>query len=256
MEPLLTDRAAVVTGGASGIGRAIALAFAEEGADVVIADRQPEPRERGTPTHERIESETDREALFVECDVSDVEAVRDAVVAADDYGGVDVMVNNAGIYRPHTFLDVTPEQFDELMDVNVRGTFFGAQAAAQRMVEDSGGSIINVSSIAGIQGSAGSSTYCTSKGAVRLLTSALADELGRLGVRVNAINPGLVGTAMTSEDVELVGTEAEAQFLQGVPLGRTGTPDDIASAALYLASDMSSYVNGESLVVDGGAIRT
>lgn len=256
MDQLITDSAAVVTGAASGIGRAIARTFAVEGANVVVADIQSEPREGGTPTHELIEAETDQDAVFVECDVSDVDSVRDAVAAADAFGGVDIMVNNAGIYREHDFLDVTPAVYDQLMNINVRGTFFGAQAAARRMVDTDGGTIINISSTAGLQGSAGSSTYCTSKGAVRLLTYALADELGPEGVRVNAIHPGLVETTMTSEDIALVGTEAEEQFLKSVPSRRAGQPDDIASAALYLASELSSYVNGESLVVDGGLTRT
>ncbi|MEF8842899.1 MAG: SDR family oxidoreductase [Haloarculaceae archaeon] len=256
MDDLLADRTAVVTGGASGNGRAISLAFAEEGANVVVADLREEPREGGTPTHELVR-ETGSEATFVECDVTDLDTLEAAVDAAEPFGGVDVMVNNAGIFRSETFLEVTPEEYRQLMDVNVRGVFFGTQYAARRMVEDDrGGSVINLSSVAGLEGSAGYATYCTSKGAVRLLTYATAAELGPEGVRVNAIHPGVIETAMTTDDVPIVGTEAGESFLEQIPSRRFGVPADVADAALYLASDLADYVNGESLVVDGGMTNT
>ncbi|UPV76942.1 SDR family oxidoreductase (plasmid) [Halorussus limi] len=254
MGDLLTDRVAVVTGGSSGIGRSIARAFAEHGADVVVADVRETPREGGAPTHELLEDETDANAAFVECDVTDVEDIESAMSAADEFGGIDVMVNNAGIFRLEEFLDVTPGEYDRLMDVNVKGMFFGAQRAAARMLEHDGGSIINVSSIAGIVGNGRYVTYCTSKGAVRLLTYALAHSLGPEGIRVNAIHPGGVETAM-SEDANL-GPEATEAFVEMIPQRRMGQPEDIAGAALFLASDLASYVTGESLVVDGGYTYT
>lgn len=254
MEPLLPEKTAVVTGASSGIGRAIALAFADEGANVVVADVREDPREGGQPTHEHITDETDAQATYVECDVTDVEAIETAMDAADDLGGVDVLVNNAGIFRPESFLDVTPEEYDHLMDVNVKGAFFMSQRAARRMVESGGGSIVNVSSIAGIQGDGGYVTYCTSKGAVRLLTYALADALGPEGIRVNAIHPGAIETAMF-DDAGMT-DEALEGFAAANPSRRVGQPKDIANAALFLASDMGSYVNGESLVVDGGDTAT
>ncbi|WP_313691089.1 SDR family oxidoreductase [Halorarum halobium] len=256
MSELLLDDTAVVTGAASGNGREIAVRFAEEGADVVVADVREEPREGGVPTHERIAGETDREATFVDCDVSDPEALERAVAAAESFGGVDVMVNNAGILQPDSFLEVTEEEYDRLMDVNAKGVYFGAQAAAKRMVEADGGVIINMSSAAGIRGSGRLVTYSHSKGAVRLLTYSLADALGPDGVRVNAIHPGFVETAMTTDDVHVVGTEQGERMKRGIPSRRFGTPGDVADAAVYLASDMSSYVNGESLVVDGGMSST
>ncbi|UIP00857.1 SDR family oxidoreductase [Halobaculum sp. CBA1158] len=272
MSDLLSGRVAVVTGAASGNGRAIARRYAEEGADVVVADVREEPREGGAPTVELIEAETDAAATFVECDVRDPAALESAVAAAEAFGGVDVMVNNAGIYRPENFLESTEEQFDELMAVNAKGVYFGAQAAAKRMVARSEGDdapaasdaaagdagedphpvIINMSSAAGIRGEGRLVTYSMSKGAVRLFTYALADALGDAGIRVNAIHPGFVETAMTTQDVELVGTETEERMAATIPSGRFGQPEEVADAAVYLASDMASYVTGESLVVDGG----
>lgn len=256
MPDLLIDSVAVVTGGASGIGRAICRTYAENGADVVVADLHEEPREDGTPTHELIADETDREARFVECDVTDTDDLEAAMDAAEEFGGVDVLVNNAGIFRSESFLDVTESEFEHLIDVNVKGVFFAAQAAARRMVEDGGGSVINLSSVAGLEGTGQYVSYCTSKGAVRLMTYALADELGPEGIRVNAIHPGIIETAMTTDDVPIVGTETGKQYEQLIPSRRFGDVDDIADAALYLASDLSDYVNGESLVVDGGLTST
>lgn len=254
MSDLLSDRVAVVTGGASGNGRAIARRFAEHGADVVVADVRETPRQGGTPTHALVE-EAGRTAVHVDCDVTDRAALADAVEAAEEFGGVDIMVNNAGVFRQESFLDVTEEAFDRLMAVNLKGTFFGAQVAAERMLAGDGGAIVNLSSLAGLRGSAGFATYATSKGAVRLLTYALADELGP-DVRVNAIHPGFIDTAMTTEDVPLVAGEIGEAILERIPAGRFGQPADVADAALYLASDLASYVTGESLVLDGGVAHT
>ncbi|MDB9250451.1 SDR family oxidoreductase [Halorubrum ezzemoulense] len=250
--PLLDGKTAVITGGSSGNGRSIAEAYAAEGADIVVADIQEAPREGGTPTHELVIDEYDVDATYVECNVTNLDDLEAAVDAADEFGGIDVMVNNAGIFRQETFVDTDEDAFDQMMDINVKGVYFGAQYAARKMVENGGGSIINMSSNAGLEGSAGFVTYCTSKGAVRLMTYALADELGPENIRVNAIHPGAIETAMLKEDVEIVGTEAEEGYRQTIPLRRLGQPEDVADAALYLASDLASYVSGESLYVDGG----
>jgi len=256
MVALLENQTAVVTGGASGIGRQIAIRFAEHGADVVVADLQEEPREGGRPTHERIGRTLDASAGFIECDVTDRGDLSDAVEAADAFDGIDVMVNNAGIYRKQPFLEVTAEDYDLMMDIHVQGMFFGAQVAAERLVENGGGSIINMSSMAGIIGGSEVSTYCAAKGAIRLLTYALADELGPDGVRVNAIHPGFIETTMTTEDVEEISEERENEYLDDIPLRRVGTPGDVADTALYLASDLADYVTGESILVDGGVVNT
>lgn len=256
MSTLLKDNVAVVTGGSSGNGRAIARRFASEGADIVIADIQESPREGGDPTHELIEAETEARATFVECDVTKVDDLEAAVEAAEEFGGVTVMVNNAGIFHGEDFLEVDEDEFDRMMDINVKGVYFGAQAAAKRMVEAGGGRIINLSSVAGLEGSGEFITYCGTKGAVRLLTYSMAAKLGPDGIRVNAIHPGLIETTMTTEDYPIMGTDAEEDFLQAIPSRRAGQPQDVADAALYLASDLSDYVNGESLVVDGGMTNT
>ncbi|WP_293030779.1 SDR family oxidoreductase [Natronococcus sp.] len=253
---LLTGEVAIVTGGSSGIGRAISRRFAAEGADVVVADVQELPREGDGPTHELIEAETDARARFVECDVSNPANLEDAVEETEAFGGVTTMVNNAGIFHGEEFLEVEEAEFDRMMDVNVKGVYFGAQAAAKRMADADGGSIINLSSVAGLEGSGEFVTYCGAKGAVRLLTYAMAAKLGPAGIRVNAIHPGLIETSMTTDDYAIIGTDAEADFLEAIPARRAGQPADIADAAVYLASDLSSYVTGESLTVDGGMSNT
>lgn len=250
MSKLLEGETAVITGGASGIGRAIALEFARHGATVVVADVDETPREGGLPTQERIAEETASGATFVDCDVTDVDDLTAAVDAADDYGGVTTMVNNAGLFRTERFLDVTPGEYEELMAVNTFGPFFGSQAAARKMVDRDSGCIINVSSINGLVGHGGYVTYCASKGAVTSLTYALADALGPDGIRVNAIHPGSVDTSMIA-DVE-IGEE----FLSQIPIGRVGAPEDVAGVAVFLASDLAGYVTGESVVVDGGYLSS
>lgn len=257
MDELLSGEVAVVTGGASGNGRAIATTLAAHGAAVVVADLREEPREGGAPTHELIRSEIGGRAGFVECDVTSVEDLRVAVDAAEEFGGVSVMVNNAGITQSEPFLETTEAAYDRMMAVNVKGVFFGAQAAARSMVEaDREGSIVNVSSISGLTGRGDGVAYCASKGAVRLMTYALADGLGPRGIRVNAIHPGMIETDMTREDLGVIGTESAEQYRRATPVGRIGQPEDVANAALFLASPLSSFVNGESLVVDGGVTNT
>lgn len=252
MSESLEDEVCLVTGAASGIGRAIALEFAEHGAAVVIADQREEPRGGGTPTHERIEA-AGGEAAFVRTDVTDPDDHQDAVEAAAEFGPLSVMVNNAAVLDVLEFTEVTEEQYDRTMDVNAKGTFFGCQAAARAMLDGDRGSIINLSSGAGIRGTGEYAHYCASKGAVRLLTYALADRLGPDGIRVNAIHPGVIESEMTKQDTGTVGTDRGDSFKSGIPMRRFGNPGEIAAAARFLASDESSYVNGESLIVDGGA---
>ncbi len=247
---LLDGRVAVVTGGSSGIGRGISLKFASHGSDVVVADVREEPKEEGRPTHVEIEEDTDASATFVHCDVTSDDELEAAMDAAEEFGGVDIMVNNAGIWHPEDFLEVSRADYRQLIDINLTGTYFGAQAAAKRMVERDGGSIINISSIDGIFGNGDWPTYSASKGAVTTLTYSLSHALAGRGIRVNAIHPGGIATEIAG-DFEQDAEQTEA-FLQAVPMGRYGRPEDVAGAATFLASDLASYVTGESLVVDGG----
>ncbi|MFD1648065.1 SDR family NAD(P)-dependent oxidoreductase [Haloarchaeobius litoreus] len=248
---LLDDEIAVITGGSSGIGRGIALAFAEHGAKaVVVADVREDPKEEGIPTHEKIETETDADAAFVHCDVTDREDLTAAMDAADEFGGVSIMVNNAGVWRAEDFFDVSEEEYRWLMDINLYGAFFGSQVAAERMVEGDGGSIINISSIAGLFGNGNWPTYSASKGGLTMLTYSLAHTLAEHDIRVNAIHPGGIETKIGGDQES--SEEEAAVFAQQVPLGRYGQPEEIGGAATFLASDLASYITGESLVVDGG----
>ncbi|AJF25890.1 SDR family oxidoreductase [Haloarcula sp. KBTZ06] len=254
MTTLLEDKTAVVTGGASGFGRAICRRYAEHGADVIIADRQQDPREGGKPTHELVEAETDQTAHFVECDVTNPDDLEVAVTAAEELGGIDIMVNNAGISEIADFYETTEEDYDRLMDVNTKGVFFGAQVATEAMRENGGGTVINMSSSGGIRGTGLLVNYCTSKGAVRLFTYALADRLSNYDIRVNAIHPGYSKTQMFED--ERIDDTTKMMLKELIPSGRFGEPEEIADVATFLASDMASYVNGESVVVDGGLTNT
>ncbi|MFC4408323.1 SDR family oxidoreductase [Haloarchaeobius iranensis] len=256
MPDLLDGRTAVVTGAASGNGRAIATRLAEYGADVVVADVRRDPREGGVPTHEHINETTAAAAVFVECDVTDWDDTCDAIGRTDRFGGLDIMVNNAGVLESGPITGLSEEQFDRVMDINVKGTFFGSKAAAAALKDGDGGSIINISSMAGIVGGSDNSIYCASKGAIRLLTYSLAAELGPHGIRVNAIHPGPVDTKMIADDIDIIGSDRADEYRQSIPLQRFGTPEDVGNAAVYLASDLSEFVTGSSLVVDGGISNT
>jgi NAD(P)-dependent dehydrogenase (short-subunit alcohol dehydrogenase family) len=253
---LLDGRVAVVTGASSGIGRGIALRLAQEGAAlVVIADLRQEAREGGDFTAVVVEG-TGARAEFVTCDVSQPAHLEQVVARAVELGGrLDVMVNNAGIIGPTDFLNASKADFDAVMGVNVAGVYFGCQAAARAMIPRKSGSIVNVSSVGGIRGSSKFAAYSASKGAVRLLTYSLGELLGPHGIRVNAIHPGVIDTQMNRVDTGAL-TEGGVVTGQAIPLGRAGLPYDIAGAAVFLASDLASYVNGTSLVVDGGRLAT
>jgi len=274
MNGLLDGETAVVTGAASGLGRAISLTFAEHGADVVVADVREEPRESGAPTHERIVTETDSDATYVDCDVTDRSDLEAAATAAEEFGGLSVWVNNAGIHNVIDFMEVTEEDYDRLMDINLKGTFFGAQVAGAHLIEDggessaargassdsgSGGTIINMASLAAVRTGDDMTRYGPSKAGVQQLTYALADRFGDDGIRVNCINPGWTETQMLEDSPMGEGEEGQriqAMLLEAIPAGRFGEPQDVANVALFLASDLSSYVNGERIIVDGGFAHT
>ena len=244
------DRAsgALVTGGARGLGRAIAERLAQRGDAVVIGDVD-EAAARAT-ADELVAAGLDVRAVHL--DVCDVDAVARTVAQIDAEQPLATVVNNAGIGFITPLVDVTPEQFDHLMRVNLRGVFFVLQAAARAMVPRGAGSIVNVSSTSAFTASTTPMVpYDTSKGAVRMLTHAAARELAGTGIRVNAVAPGTVSTDLTrslSDDPDMLDALAETH----IPMGRLGTPEEIANAVEFLSSDAATYVTGHVLVVDGG----
>jgi NAD(P)-dependent dehydrogenase (short-subunit alcohol dehydrogenase family) len=247
----LNQKVALITGGTSGIGEATALLFAREGARVAITGRS---KERGREVSRRIEEGGGR-AIFLECDVRFSEHCRGAVEkTVEAFGRLDVLFNNAGVYYPHTALDCSEQEWDVQMDVNLKGTFLMSKYALPGMIAQGGGVIINNSSGWGLVGGDAAVAYCASKGGVVLLTKAMAIDHGRQGIRVNCICPGDVDTPMLPEDARMRGLKFK-DYLAGAanrPLGRIGTPEEIAKAALFLASEDSSFMTGASLVVDGG----
>jgi NAD(P)-dependent dehydrogenase (short-subunit alcohol dehydrogenase family) len=245
----------VVTGASSGIGRETALRFGAAGATVLNADIREQPKDRSAdrPTHERIRDEGGV-AEFVATDVTDRDALATAVAAAREYGGVDVMVNNAGLYIGGPMLETTPDDFERIHAVNAGGVFFGTQVAAADMIERGvDGAIVNTASISSAVAQFDQVQYDSTKGAIRMITRGSALELAEYGIRVNAVAPGQVATEFlegwTDEAIE--GAKS-GELLKPVPLGRAGHPDDIASAVLFLACEEASYVTGELLYVDGG----
>lgn len=248
----LADRVALVTGASSGIGRATAIALAGEGAGVVVADLQEASRlaEERPSTAAEIEAAGGR-ASFVRCDVRHSAEVDRAVNAAvERYGGLDIVVNSAGVFVRNPVTDVTDDEWDDVLAVNLRSSFLTARAAIPRMIERGGGAIVNVGSIHGMLGTGAAATYAASKGALHNLTRQLAVDYAERGIRVNAVAPGTIETAMSKpfrDDPRLL-----AEYRRRTLLPRLGTPRDVANAVVFLASDDASFVTGHVLVVDGG----
>lgn len=247
----LTGKVALITGARRGIGKGIAQALAEAGADVVISDIDLEESQK---TAREISQATGRKTLAIKCDVTKKDEVENlARQTVEKFGRLDILVNNAGIYQPKPFLELSEEEWDRTLDINLKGEFLCAQAAAREMVKNKWGRIINIASIASGQTGVGvqlATHYCASKGGITAMTEALALELGPLGIRVNAVGPGLVETAMTE------GWDQDEAVKQGVlariPVGRPGQPKDIAAVVVFLSSDEADYVNGATIFVDGG----
>ena len=237
----LINKVAIVTGAASGIGRAIANTFVAEGAQVVYSDLAPGDLKLD-----------DKQAVFIKCDVAKKEEVESLVKSAmAKFGRLDIMVNNAGIDTEGSIMDTSDADWEKTIAVDLSGVFYGARAASRAMKDNKiSGAIINIGSIAGVVGFAGSAAYCTAKGGVIQLTRAAALDLAPFNIRMNAIAPGIIATNMTKD--YLADPAFKKIFTDNTPLGHVGEPQDIANAALYLASDEAKFVTGTILHVDGG----
>jgi NAD(P)-dependent dehydrogenase (short-subunit alcohol dehydrogenase family) len=247
----LKNKVALITGGNAGIGEATAILFAKEGANVAITGRR---QEQGLRVVKQIQDQGGK-AIFVQ---TDVRVAADCQRAIDEtvkkLGGLDVLFNNAGVFYPHTAVDCSEEEWDLQIDINLKGAFLMSKFVLPTMLAQGHGVIINNSSGWGLVGGDAAVAYCASKGGVVLLTKAMAVDHGRQGIRVNCICPGDVDTPMLPEDARLRGIKWE-DYLAGCanrPMGRIGTAEEIAKAALFLASDDSSFMTGAALVVDGG----
>lgn len=243
---------AIVTGGSSGIGREIAVRFGDAGATVIVADVREDPKDADEtmPTHEAIE-EAGGEAIHAQTDVSDPAALEATVDLAHEYGGVDVMVNNAGIFHGDSIREIELEDLRRMYEVNVLGVVFGTKTAANDMI-DRGieGSVINVASISSVMAQSGMVGYNATKGGVRMATRCAALDLGEYDIRVNAIAPGSVVTEIVEGRTEV--KSGDDGTADDIPLGRASWPADLGGAVLFLASEEADYVTGEIFFVDGG----
>jgi NAD(P)-dependent dehydrogenase (short-subunit alcohol dehydrogenase family) len=245
---LLTDRTAVVTGAGSGIGREIALRFAAEGARIAVLDRSPEA---GAGVVEELLAAGAPEPVLSEVDVRSAAAVDEAIErVASAMGQIDILVNCAGVREIGDVYTMPTEEWENVIAINLSGTFYCCQSVARRMRETSGGSIVNLASVGGLIGLSHRPAYSAAKHGIVGLTKSLARDLASAGIRVNALCPGVIRTPMTEQ--YFVDDSFEQELAVSVPLARYGETSDVASAALYLASDMASYVTGVALPVDGG----
>ena len=243
---MLENKVALVTGAGRGIGRAIAIALAKEGAEVIVNYNGSE--ERAKEVKQTIEENGGKASIY-KCNVSDFEAceamIKDVV---KEHGHLDILVNNAGITKDGLIMKMKEEDFDSVLNVNLKGTFNTIRHSARQMLKQRSGKIINISSVSGILGNVGQANYAASKAGVIGLTKTMARELGSRGITVNAIAPGFVDTEMTGVLSEEIRENACKQII----LGRFGKPEDIANTAVFLASDKADYITGQVISVDGG----
>ena len=244
---LLADKVAVVTGAGRGIGRAVALAYARMGADVACVSRTEENSAKAAAEVEAL----GRRAWAVAVDVSDTAAV-DAAAGKilDDAGRVDILVNNAGVTRDNLLMRMSEEEWDTVINTNLKGAFNFTKALTRPFIKQRSGRIINIASVIGLIGNAGQSNYAASKAALIGFTKSVAKELAPRGITANAIAPGFIETDMTAA----LDDKVREGILGNVPLGRFGSPDDIAHAAVFLAMEPSGYITGQVLTVDGGMV--
>lgn len=244
----------IVTGGGRGIGFATAKRFAEEGASVVVGEIDAELGEKAVG---ELRAAGHRRVAFAQADVGDpADAERLVASAAERFGGVDVLVNNAGIIRNEGFLETDVDSFDQVLRVNLRGVFLMTQAAARRMVAaGAGGAVVNVCSVTAMVGMPDQVSYCASKAGVFQMTRSIGLALADKGIRVNAVGPGTVRTELSESALGYGGESAAMKrVLARTPLGRLAEPEEIADAALFLASDDAAYLTGHTIFVDGGRL--
>lgn len=245
MSTLLAGKVALITGGSRGIGKAIAAQFVKQGAFVAFTYVKEE-----TALQTKAELEAlGGKVLAFQADATNYDVAKEVIdEVMKQCGRIDILVNNAGITRDGLLMRMTPSQFDEVINGNLRSAFNYCQLCTPIMLRQRGGSIINMSSVVGLHGNAGQCNYAASKAGIVGLTQSMAKELGGKGVRINAIAPGFIQTDMTQGLSE----EVKNKWINEIPLKRVGTPEDIANVAVFLASDMSAYVTGQALSVDGG----
>lgn len=245
---MLEKKTALVTGAGKGIGRAIALALAKMGVLVIVNYRGS--KEQAEETVQKIR-EMGQEAEAYPCDVSDFQAVETMMkTIVSKYGRLDILVNNAGITKDGLILKMSEEDFDKVVDTNLKGTFHTIRHASRQMIRQRSGRIINISSVSGVMGNPGQANYAAAKAGIIGLTKTMAKELGSRGITVNAIAPGFIETDMTAVLSESVQQNIQAQ----IPLGHFGKPEDVAAAAAFLASEEAGYITGQVLRVDGGMV--
>lgn len=245
---MLKDKVAIVTGGTRGIGRAIALKLADHGANIVINYRNSDKEAEALKA---ILEEKGVKVLTVKCDISNFEDSKNLMYKCKEvFGKIDILVNNAGITKDTLIMRMKEEDFDNVIDVNLKGTFNCAKHASAIMLKQRFGKIINMTSVVGIAGNAGQVNYSASKAGVIGLTKSLAKELGSRGITVNAVAPGFINTDMTASLSEKVKEEAS----KNIPLKRLGDPEDVANLVGFLASDAANYITGQVINVDGGMV--
>lgn len=245
---MFQNKTVVVTGASRGIGRAIALAFAKQGANLVLNYNRS--KESVEEVLQAIEAEGGK-AVLVQADVSKSEEAKNLIqTAVDTFGSIDVLINNAGITKDMLIMRMKEEEFEQVLDVNLKGTFYCLKYASNFMLKQRKGKIINMASVVGLTGNAGQANYAASKAGIIGLTKSAAKELAVRGITVNAIAPGVIESEMT----DVLPDKVKEAYLQMIPLKRMGRPEDVANTAMFLASQNADYITGQVIQVDGGML--